>query len=188
MTKNENILKNSRNKCIINKNINKEENKLNYIDITNKYTTKKNYQIKKQKYFIDDSGNKYNVDGKHVILKSTKREIEVAELLGNAIGGKVNIIPRINQPFGIKTPDYLINDEKFDLKEIIGGGKYTIQGNLKGKEKQSNNFVIDISNAKFDIKEAKRQIENIYNSKHYLWLNKILLIKDNSILKVYKRV
>ena len=97
MTKNENILKNSRNKCIINKNINKEENKQNYKDITNKNTTKKNYQIKKQKYFIDDSGNKYNVDGKHVILKSTKREIEVAELLGNAIGGKVNIIPRINK-------------------------------------------------------------------------------------------
>lgn len=28
-------------------------------------------------------------------------------------------------PFGIKTPDYIINDEKFDLKEITVGVKYT---------------------------------------------------------------
>lgn len=161
---------------------------MQYIDITSKYNNKNKYKIKKQKYFIDSNGIKYNVDGRYVILKPTKREIKVAKLLGKSIGGKVNIIPRVNQPFGVKTPDYIINDEKFDLKEIIGGGKYTIQGNLKGKEKQSNNFVIDISNAKFDIKEAQRQIENIYNSKHYLWLNEIVLIKNNSILKAYRRI
>lgn len=160
---------------------------MKYQDITEQYTSKKKYQIKKQKYFIDDDGTKYDVDGKHVIFKPTQREIEVAELLGQAIGGKINIIPRINKPCGIKTPDYIINNERFDLKEITGSGKYAIQGNLKGKEKQSDNFVIDISNAKFDIKEAERQIENIYNSKHYLWLNKIILINRNSIIKAYKR-
>lgn len=161
---------------------------MQYQDITDQYTTKKKFQLKKQKYFVGTDGTRYNVDGKHVILKPTEREIMVAKILGEAIGGRVNIIPRINKPFGIKTPDYIINDEKFDLKEITGGGKYTIQGNIKGKEKQSNNFIVDISNAKMDIKEAYRQIENIYNSKHYLWLNKIVLVKDDKIVKVYKRV
>ncbi len=160
---------------------------MNYNDITNQYITKKRHQISKQKSFIDDAGNEYRVDGKHVILQPTQREIEIASLLGEAIGGKVNIIPKVNQPFGIKTPDYIINGEKFDLKQITGGGKYTIQGNLKGKEKQSINFVIDISNAKFDVKEAHRQIENIYNSKHYLWLNKIILVQENNIVKAYGR-
>lgn len=160
---------------------------MKYQDITNQYITKKDYKIKKQKYYISDDGIKYNVDGKHVLLEPTKREIEVAKLLGETIGGKVNIIPRINQPEGIKTPDYIINGKKFDLKEITGGGKYAIQGNLKGKQKQSNNFIIDISNEKFDINEANRQIENIYNSKHYVWLNKILLIQGRSTIKIYKR-
>ena len=105
-----------------------------YIDITNQYKTKKHYQVNKQKYFIDSNGNKYFVDGKQVILKPTQRELKVANLLGEVIGGNVNIIPRINQPFGIKTPDYIVNGEKFDLKQITGGGKYTIQGNLKGKK------------------------------------------------------
>lgn len=84
---------------------------MKYKDITDQYISKKKYQIKKQKYFIDDNGTKYNVDGKHVIFKPTKREIEVAELIGQAIGGKVNIIPRINKPIGIKTPDYIVNNE-----------------------------------------------------------------------------
>lgn len=161
---------------------------MKYKEITEQYLTEKKYQLKKQKYFITDDGIKYNVDGKHIILKPSQREIEVAEILGKAIGGKVIFIPRINKPFGIKTPDYIINGEKFDLKQITGGGKYTIQGNLKGKEKQSNNFVIDISNAKFNIQEAERQIENIYNSKHYLWLNKILLVQNSKIIKAYKRI
>lgn len=172
---------------IINKNISKEEKELKYKDITNQYTNKKNYQIKKQKYFINDDGNKYVVDGKHVILKPTQREIEVAELLGQAIGGKVNIIPRINEPPNIKTPDYIINNERFDLKQITGGGKYVIEGNLRKKKKQSNNFIIDLTNAKIDFKEAERQIESIYISKRYLWIDKIFIIKENSIVKIYKR-
>lgn len=160
---------------------------MKYKDITNQYDNKRHYQLRKQKYYIDNNGTEYRVDGKYVILKPTQKEIEVAKLLGKTIGGNVNVIPRVNKPLGIKTPDYIINGEKFDLKEITGGGKYTIQGNIKGKEKQSNNFVIDVTNAKFDIKEAERQIQNIYTSKHYLWLNKILLIQNNNIVKIYKR-
>ncbi len=160
---------------------------MEYEDVTDQYINKKKYQLKKQKYFIAEDGTKYIVNGKHIILQPTEREIEVAKLLGQAIGGKISIIPRINKPFGIKTPDYIINGEKFDLKEITGGGKYTIQGNLKGKEKQSNNFAVDVTNAKFSVEEVYRQIKNIYNSKHYLWLNKIMLIQNNNIIKVYKR-
>ena len=183
----EKYVTNTENSSIIDKNTTNKEKEMNYQDITKQYATKKKCIISKQKYFIDEYGNKYNVDGKHVVLQPSQREIEVAQLLGQAIGGNVSIIPKVNQPFGIKTPDYIINGERFDLKQIIGGGKYTIQGNLKGKEKQSNNFIIDISNAKFDVKEAERQIENIYNSKHYLWLNKILLLKEKEIIKAYKR-
>lgn len=161
---------------------------MKYKDITSLYETKKKYKLKKEKYFIDDDGTVYAVDGKYISLKPTQREIEVAEILGRAIGGNVKIIPKVNKPFGKKTPDYNINGEKFDLKEITGGGKYAIQGNIKGKEKQAHNFVIDISSAKFDMNEAERQIQNIYNSKHYLWLNKIILIQDNNIIKAFKRV
>lgn len=116
------------------------------------------------------------------------REIEVAKLLGQAIGGKVNIIPKVNKPFGIKTPDYIINDEKFDLKEITGGGKYVIEGNLRKKKEQANNFIIDLTNTNIGFKKMERQIKSIYISKRYLWIDKIFIIKNNNIVKIFERI
>lgn len=158
-----------------------------YLDITDRYAIKKNYQIKKQKYFKDSNGNKYIVDGRYVILEHKKRELEVAQILGETIGGRVNIIPRINKPLNIKTPDYIINNERYDLKQITGEGKYVIEGNIKNKQKQANNFIIDLTDTKIDLKEVERQIESIYISKRYLWIDKIFILKGNGIIKVYKR-
>lgn len=159
---------------------------MKYTDITSEYNAKKKYQIKKQKYFIND-GIKYNVDGKHVILNPTQKEMKIAELLGKAIGGKVNIIPRVNNPEGIKTPDYIINGEKFDLKEIKGKSRNSLYNILGKQRRQADNFIFDISNTEINKEEAIRQIRSIYNSDHRKWVQKLILIENNKILKIYKR-
>lgn len=163
--------------------------KSNYLDITEKTLNNGNqkYKLKEQQYYVDETGNRYNVDGKYVILKPTEREKEVANMLGNLYGGKIKIIPRINEPKNIKTPDYIVKNKKYDLKQVNGNGKYVIQGNLKGKQKQADNFVIDITKSKMSTDEAIKQIKNIYNSKHFLWLDRIILLKDKEFLKIYKR-
>lgn len=160
---------------------------MQYQDITEQYTSKKQYQIKKQKYFIDDKGNRYNVDGKHVALSPSKKEIEVANILGQVIGGKISIIPRINEPEGIKTPDYIINENKFDLKEIKGNSKHSLYNALGKQRKQADNFIFDISNTEINKEEAIRQIKSIYNSNHRKWVHYLILIENNKILKIYKR-
>lgn len=159
----------------------------NYLDITERYTIEKDYNVIEEQYFVDENNHKYKVDGKNVIMKPTAREKEVANMLGRMYGGQIKIIPRINEPAGIKTPDYKINNEKFDLKQIIGTGKYVIEGNIKGKKEQANNFIIDITESKINIEEAIRQIQSIYNSKHYQWVDKIFLLKGDKFLKIYKR-
>lgn len=163
--------------------------KSKYLDITEKTLNNDNqkYKLKEQQYYVDEEGNRYNVDGKYVILNPTEREKEVANMLGNLYGGKIKIIPRINEPKNIKTPDYIVKNKRYDLKQISGNGKYVIQGNLKGKQKQADNFVIDITKSKMSTDEAIRQIKNIYNSKHFLWLDRIILLKDKDFLKIYKR-
>ena len=163
--------------------------KSNYLDITEKTLNNGNqkYKLKEQLYYVDEEGNRYNVDGKYVILNPTEREEEVANMLGSLYGGKIKIIPRINEPKNIKTPDYIVKNKRYDLKQISGSGKYVIQGNLKGKQKQADNFVIDITKSKMSTDEAIKQIENIYNSKHFLWLDRIILLKDKEFLKIYKR-
>ena len=160
-----------------------------YENITDKILNKgkQKYKLTEQQYYIDEDGTRYNVDNKYVILKPTEREKEVANMLGELYGGKIKIIPRVNEPKNIKTPDYIVKNKRYDLKQINGNGKYVIQGNLKGKQKQADNFIIDITNSKLNTEEAINQIQNIYSSKHYLWLDRIILLKDKEFLKIYKR-
>lgn len=163
----------------------KQEN--NYKDITSDFVKAKKYKVKEQQYYKDEKGNKYKVDGKNIVLEPTKREKEVANILGKMYGEQVRIIPRVNEPPNIKTPDYIVNNEKFDLKEITGNGKNTLDNAIRKQEKQASNFVFDISNTTMDIIEITKQVENIYKSKHREWVNKIVIIKDNGIIKVYNR-
>ncbi len=148
----------------------------------------KEYEVIEQQYYIDEEGNKYNVDGKYVILSPSKREAEVAKMLGSLYGGKIRIIPRVNEPEGIKTPDYIIENEKFDLKEIKGKGKNTLDNTICKKEKQANNFIFDISETELKYNEIINQISNIYKSEHRKWVDKIILIKYDKIIKIFKRV
>lgn len=158
-----------------------------YKDITEQFNSVKKYKVKQQQYYKDAQGTKYFVDGKNVLMETSDREKEVAKILGKAFGGQVNIIPRINNPASIKTPDYIINNERFDLKEITGKGKYVIEGNLRKKKNQANNFIIDVTNTKMDPKEIERQIKSIYISKRFMWIDKIFVIKENKIINAYKR-
>lgn len=160
-----------------------------YTDIT--YKTLKNgkqeYELVEQKYFIDENGNKYNIDGRNVKIKANEKEKAVANLMGETYGGEVKLVPVVLNPKGIKTPDYMINGEKFDLKEIFGNGKNTLDTAISKKKEQSKNFIFDISNTEMQTIEAINQIQGIYKSNNRAWVEQIILIKDNKVLKIYKR-
>ena len=166
-----------------------DNNELYFNDMTNTVLTKvrKDYKLEEQQYFIDEKGNRYEIDNKNVKIKANAKERKVAELLGETYGGHVNLVPVVLNPKGIKTPDYMINGEKFDLKEIFGNGKNTLDTAINKKKKQSNNFVFDISNTAMSEEDAIKQIQKIYKSKNRMWVDEIVLIKDNKVLKVYKR-
>lgn len=160
-----------------------------YTDIT--YKTLKNgkqeYELVEQQYFMDESGNKYNIDGRNVKIKANEKERAVANLMGETYGGEVKLVPVVLNPKGIKTPDYMINGEKFDLKEIFGNGKNTLDTAISKKKKQSNNFIFDISNTEMSEINAIKQVQGIYKSNNRAWVEQIILIKDNKVLKIYKR-
>lgn len=97
------------------------------------------------------------------------------------------MVPRVTYPQGVQTPDYLIDEARFDLKTPEGNGKNTIYGLVKSKKKQSNNFVICADKTELSIDEIKRQIAEIYHSKNTAFVDTIILIKDNKIISVYER-
>ena len=55
-----------------------------------------------------------------------KEEKEIADLIAGKYGKSVQMVPRINFPLGVFTPDYLIDGKKYDLKTIHGVGKSVI--------------------------------------------------------------
>ena len=177
------------NKSISQKAVNTSKVGSEYLDITNEIKNKENpeYIVKEQQYFIDESGNRYNVDNKNVKIKANEKEREVADLLGRTYGGQINLVPVVLNPKGIKTPDYSVNGEKFDLKEVFGNGKNTLDTAISKKRQQSNNFIFDISKTNMKKAEAIEQIKGIYKSEHRKWVSTIILIKDKEILKVYQR-
>lgn len=159
----------------------------NYKDVTSDFVKVKKYKVKEQQYYKDEKSNKYKVDGKNVVLKPTEREKEVANILGKMYGGQVNLVPVVLNPQGIKTPDYIVNGEKFDLKEPIGGSKNTIYDLFKHKSKQANNFIIDIHKSKLNKIESIKHTEKIFYSKHRMWIDTIILIDNNEVFKILKR-
>ncbi len=168
---------------------NDNSTKLEYEDITNDILNKENkkFKVKEQQYFIAEDGKKYNIDGKNVKIKANTKERQVAELLGKTYGGQVNLVPVVLNPKGIKTPDYIINGNKFDLKEIFGNGKNTLDTAISKKKKQSSNFIFDISKTEMNTNQAITQIEKIYTAKNRSWVESIVLIEDNKVLKIFKR-
>lgn len=160
---------------------------MQYVDITNQYIHKKKYQLIKQKYFIDDNENKYIVDGKYVKLEPSSEEIETAKLLGAMFGGKVKLIPKVTLVDNVETPDYIVNNAKFDRKGINGLSKTGIYNRIHNKQMQANNFVIDITNAKLTTDDYIKQAQEIYINKRTYWVNTLIIIKNNKIIRCFKR-
>lgn len=161
---------------------------MEYQDITNRILNrnKRNYKVVEQNYYTDGN-NRYIVDGKNVIMKHTEKEKEVAKILGEIYGGKVRLIPAVLNPQRIQTPDYMIGNMKFDLKEPTGNSKTTIYDLFKGKNRQSDNFIVEIHKSKLDRLETIEQTQKIFYSSHRKWINTIILMENNEIFKILKR-
>lgn len=114
--------------------------------------------------FWEHNGQKYQVDGKHVVLDYSKREKEVGEWLSKLFGKHVQMAPRVNYPKDTPTPDYLIDGMKFDLKEISGSGKNVFDNASKKAKEQAENIVFDITKTPLAEQEIANRLEEIYKS------------------------
>ncbi len=163
---------------------------MQYIDITSQmYNNAKpnKGKVSKQKYFKYDN-KKYLVDGHNVVYKHNEREIEVAKLLNKTFGGNVKILPNINFPQGIKTPDYIFRREKIDLKRITSKRiNDCVKTAIRDSKRQANNFIIDNTLQTVSNNAILKQIDEIYKTGKFLWVNKIYVLNGEKFIKVYKR-
>lgn len=134
------------------------------------------------------NGTAYTVDGHNVVLDYSPHEKEVAELLEKELGGEIFMVPRINSPEGISTPDYLFRGEAYDLKTLgPEAGKNTIYNRIKKARRQAENFVVDISQANFEEAVVDEQIEKIYRMKETTFVDKVIFVDKGQIVKIVRR-
>lgn len=163
-----------------------------YIDITKDFIKRSkpnNHKVLNKKYFKDSKGNIYKVDGKNVVLDYSQKEKETAIWLKKTFGGKIYMLPRVNNPKGIKTADYLWNNEKWDLKETTEKAiskTRAVDNIIKTAKNQTDNIILDITNTKLSKNNILKQVKKIYSTKGRNWVNKIMIIKNNELIKVYQ--
>lgn len=160
-----------------------------YNSVKNEWLTRADSSKSKvsDQLFWEHNGIRYEVDNKNVIFKPTRREKEVGKLLADTLGSHVVHVPEVHNPNFIKTPDYLIDGIRWDLKEIEKTGKNNIDNAIAGKKEQARSFIIDVSKTLMDIDEAYSKIDRIYFNKHRNWVENIILVKDDKIIDIFKR-
>lgn len=171
---------------------NKSQKTYKYNDITKRWISKslvnRNAKIiipEKNRIF-KYKGEEYVIDGKKVVVDYNSEEYSIAQWLSRKINKKITMIPRINYPFGIKTPDYKIKDMYFDLKTINGSSKQALYHAVRGKELQSKNFIFDISNSELEMIDIYEQINSLYRRNDTQWIEIVIIKKDENIF-VYEK-
>lgn len=133
------------------------------------------------------NGVPYVVDGRHVVLKPSKEEQKIAQIMGAKYGKDVMLVPKINWPEGIQTPDYLIDQARYDLKSPTGAGKSVMYGLIASKKRQADNFIVNITNCPLPMDEIERQTAKLYRNPRTAFVKNIVLLKDGRITKVFSK-
>ena len=164
--------------------------KPSYIDITGAWypnATPRSHPVQDLQAYTAD-GVTYVVDGCHVVLDYNEHEKEIAELLEREVGGEIYLVPRVNNPQGVSTPDYLFHGKGYDLKTIRkGAGPNTIFNRVKKAKRQSHNFIIDVTDSGLDDEIINKQIEKLFTSRGTDWVDEVVIVRDKAIIRVVKR-
>ena len=152
-----------------------------YTDVTEKWraeATPNSHTVQDLQEYTAN-GVTYKVDGHNVVLDHTEHEKEIAGLLEKEFGGEIGLVPRVNNPQGVSTPDYIFRGEAYDLKtlgEKAGGN--TIFNRVKKAAKQGQRFILDVTKTTLDEKTIDAQIEKIFARKDTEWVDEIIEIRN----------
>lgn len=159
---------------------------MNYNDWKKQYVDKPQF-IKHDSYVIV-GGTKYVVDDKHVLSDHTQEEILIAQSLAKYFNSTVHLVPRVEYPKYISTPDYIINGERYDLKSPTGLSKNLIYNSLHKKAEQAHKFVINTDKIPLSHEEIERQIEEVlHRQMHTNFVEEIIMVSHGKVIKVYKK-
>ena len=161
-----------------------------YIDATGKWqeTAEPNSHVVEDLQEYTVNGVTYKVDGHNVVLDYSSHEKEIAELLEKEFGGAIYMVPRVNSPQGISTPDYLFRGVGYDLKTLgESAGANTLFNRVKKAKWQAQNFIIDVTNTELNEDTILAQVKKVFHREDTKWVDEILIVQNRLRIQVFKR-
>ena len=79
------------------------------------------------------------------------------------------------------------NTARYGLYGLVVVSFCQQENNIKRKEKQADNFIIDISDYKLDNDAVTQQIDTIFNAYNTKFVNSLTIIENGKIKKIVKR-
>ena len=129
----------------------------------------------------------YKVDGHNVVLDHDAHEKEIAELLEREVGGELYLVPRVNEPQGVPTPDFLFHGARYDLKTLRGNSKNTIYNAVAKQADQADNFILDVTDCPLSEEDIYKQAEALFRSTHTKFIDTVVLVRNMKIIRVLQR-
>ena len=164
-----------------------------YKDITDEWLSQATKNIKEIKYakYVIKNGKRYYVNKTNKIIHKN-REVENAIWYVNLMGGKIVYLPTINEDGGIPCADYkyyMPNNNWYYLeeKEISGKSRNAFYHALEKKNKQSEIFLIDCTDATLTDKEILDRINIVFISTKNDYIKAIIIKNNNKIFGVFKK-
>jgi hypothetical protein len=114
-------------------------------------------------------------------LNLNSNEAKVAKLLSSYLHADVKILKAINR-FRVKTPDYVINGEFWELKTIISHKIDKLEDRLNDAESQAHKIVIDIRQTTIHHRRASQVIRQVLKEKNRI--ERVLLLTKERDKKV----
>lgn len=161
-----------------------------YEDITGRWypDTKPNSHEVLDMQSVTVDGITYKVDGHNVQLSYSPHEKEIAELLEREVGGEIFMVPKVNSPQGIRTPDYLFNGDACDLKTLEKkAADNTIYNRVKKSHGQANTIIVDISKGQVSDGMLQSQTNKVFWSRETKFVRTLVVVKDGKIIHVFQR-
>ncbi|SFB39916.1 phage putative head morphogenesis protein, SPP1 gp7 family, partial [Acetitomaculum ruminis DSM 5522] len=160
------------------------------VDVTEEFllnATPNSHEIKDLMEYEYD-GQTYCVDNHLVKLDYSKYERRIADVIENTLGGELFMVPRIQTKQNIKTPDYLWEGERVDLKTTNDDTSDNyIFNRCKGAKEQATSLIFDITNSKHTKEELYEQTKDMYRSNRTKFIDKIIFVENYKIIKIFKR-
>jgi hypothetical protein len=128
---------------------------------------------------------KYKIIG-YEGLDLNSNEAKVAKVLSDYLRSNVRLLKPINR-FRVKTPDYVIGGEFYELKSITSHKANKIEDRAFTAEHQAENIVIDIRKTTIHSRRASQIIRQVLGKKNHI--KRVLLVtkeKDKKVLDFHK--